>query len=71
MNNLTLYLIWQFWALPIQQKKKRYVKNMDKWGYNYLILAENIVGKEEIVRHEQFLLFPRCFQKLSVVDASK
>ena len=23
---------------------------------------ENIVGKEEIARHEQFLLFPHCFQ---------
>ena len=33
--------------------------------------AENIVGKEEIARYEQFLLFPQCFQKLSVVDASK
>ena len=55
-----------------KEKKKRYhVKNMDKRGYNYLILAENIVGKEEIARHEQFLLFPQCFQKLSVVDASK
>ena len=32
-------------------------------------LIENIVGKEEIARNEQFLLFPRCFQKLSVVDA--
>ena len=43
---------------------------MDKWGYNYLILAENIVGKE-IARHEQFLLFPQCFQKVAVVDTSK
>ena len=31
--------------------------------------VENIVGKGEIARYEQFLLFPRCFQKL--VDASK
>ena len=30
---------------------------------------ENIVGKGEIARYEQFLLFPQCFQKLSVVDA--
>ena len=29
-------------------------------------LVENIVGKEEIARYEQFLLFPQCFQKLSV-----
>ena len=33
--------------------------------------VENIVGKGEIARHEQFLLFPLCFQKLSVVDVSK
>ena len=33
--------------------------------------VENSVGKEEIARYEQFLLFPQCFQKLSVVDASK
>ena len=49
-------------------------------GYNYLTnrtngvqlsdWVENIVGKEEIARDEQFL-FPQCFQKLSVVDASK
>ena len=32
---------------------------------------ENIVGKEEIACHEQFLLFPQCFQKLPIVDASK
>ena len=34
-------------------------------------LVENIVGKGEIARYEQFLLFPQCFQELSVVDASK
>ena len=32
---------------------------------------ENIVGKGEIARYEQFLLFPQCFQKLSVIDESK
>ena len=34
-------------------------------------LVESIVGKEEIAHYEQFLLFPQCFQKLSVIDASK
>ena len=34
-------------------------------------LVENIVGKGEIAGNKQFLLFPQCFQKLSVVDASK
>ena len=33
--------------------------------------VENIVGNGEIARYEQFLFFPQCFQKLSVVDASK
>ena len=33
--------------------------------------VENMVGKEEIARYEQFLLFPQCFQKLSVVDVLK
>ena len=33
--------------------------------------VENIVGKEEIARYEQFLLFQQCFQKLSFVDESK
>ena len=33
--------------------------------------VENIVGKGEIACYEQFLLFPHCFQKLSVVDVSK
>ena len=33
--------------------------------------VENSAGKGEIARYEQFLLFPQCFQKLSVVDASK
>ena len=33
--------------------------------------VEKIVGKGEIARYEQFLLFPQCFQKLSIVDVSK
>ena len=33
--------------------------------------VENIVGREEIAHNEQFLLFPQCFVKLSVADASK
>ena len=33
--------------------------------------VKKIMGKGEIAHYEQFLLFPQCFQKLSVVDASK
>ena len=38
---------------------------------NIVIRVENILGKGEIPRYKQFLLFPQCFQKLSVVDVSK
>ena len=31
--------------------------------------AENTIGKGEIARHEQFLLFPQCFQKTCTADA--
>ena len=37
-------------------------------GKQFSDSVENIVGKEEIARYEQFLLFPQCFQKLSVVE---
>ena len=40
-------------------------------GIQLYDLVENIVGKEEIAPNEQFLLFPQCFQKLSIVDVSK
>ena len=33
--------------------------------------VENIVEKGEIAHNKQFLLFPQCFQKMSVVHASK
>ena len=32
---------------------------------------ENTVGKGEIARYEQFLLFPQCFQKACFPGASK
>ena len=31
-------------------------------------LVENTVGKGEIARNEQFLLFPQCFKKISTAD---
>ena len=33
--------------------------------------VEKTVGKEEIARYEQFLLFPQCFQKACFPGASK
>ena len=34
-------------------------------------LVENTVGKGEIARYEQYLLFPQCFQKACFPGASK
>ena len=33
--------------------------------------VENIVGKVELARYKQFLLFPQCFQKACFLEASK
>ena len=33
--------------------------------------VENTVRKGEIARHEQFLLFPQCFEKACFPGASK
>ena len=52
-------------------KKKYDVKNVDKWRYRYLIEWKTFWEKGEIARYEQFLLFPQCFWKLSIHDASK
>ena len=43
----------------------------DKNGRKLSIQVENTVGKGEIARYEQFLLFPLCFQKASFPEASK
>ena len=38
---------------------------------NTIILLSRKHCAGEIAHYQQFLLFPHCFQKLSVVDASK
>ena len=42
--------------------------NFDKNGIKFSKQVENTVGKGEIARDEQFLLFPQCFQKTLTVD---
>ena len=71
MSVLSLYLICQFWALPIQQQVTIWCQKYGQMGIQLSDGPENIVGKGEIACYEQFLLFPQCFQKLSVVDVSE
>ena len=40
----------------------------DKSNRKLFKRVENAVGKEEIAGHEQFLLFPQCFQKACTAD---
>ena len=40
----------------------------DENGRKFLKQVENNVGKGEIARYEQFLLFPQCFQKTYTAD---
>ena len=42
--------------------------NFDDHGRKFSKSVENIVGKGEIARYQQFLLFPRCFQKTCTAD---
>ena len=70
-EELTLHLICQFSALSFQQQIKIWCPK--KWtnGLQLSDWVKNIVGKGKIAHYEQFLLFPQCFQKLSIFDASK
>ena len=40
----------------------------DENGGKFFESVENAVGKGEIARYEQFLLFPQSFQKTSTAD---
>ena len=68
-------------ALPITRRQildssklKEFADDNFKFDENGRKLSkrvENTVGKAEIARYEQFLLFPQCFQKASFPGASK
>ena len=40
----------------------------DENGRKFFKQLENTVGKGDIARYEQFLLFPQCFQKPCTTD---
>ena len=59
----------KFYTLP---KFKEFAKENYKYDENgrkfSICVDKNNVGKGEIARHEQFLLFPQCFQKTYTAD---
>ena len=61
----------KFWTLS---KLKGFADDNFKFDENGRKLSkrvENNVGKEEIARYEQFLIFLRCFRKVCFPEASK
>ena len=55
-------------------KLKQFAEDNSKFDENsrkFSKRVENTVGKGEIARYEQFLLFPQCFQKACFPGASK
>ena len=47
-----LFLVGRYWDLKF-----------DENGENFIKRGENNVGKGEIARFEQILIFPQCFQQ--------
>ena len=55
-------------------KLKEFAYDNFTFGENFIKLSkwvENTEGKGEIAHHEQFFLFPQCFQKACFPGASK
>ena len=62
------------WQILDSFKLKDFADDSSKFEENWrklFKLVENTVGKGEIARYKQFLLFPQCFQKASFRGASK
>ena len=66
-NALTHYQTTNFKLKEFADDNFRFDKN----GRKLSKLVENTVGKGEIARYKQFLLFPQCFQKACFPGASK
>ena len=54
-----------------QEIQLLYIERLTLLKLKFSDPVENIVGKGEIACYEQFLLFPQCFPKLSVVHVLK
>ena len=59
----------KFYTLPNWKSFENF--KFDENGRKLTKWVENTVGKGEMARYEQFLLFPLCFQKARFPQASK
>ena len=68
-GNLTLSQTINFRFFQVQREE--FADNnfkCDENGRKFSKWSENTVGKREIARHKQFLLFPQCFHKTYTAD---
>ena len=70
LNSLTRYQMTNFRLFQTERVCRRQFQFWRKW-HKLSKWVENTLGKGEIARYEQFLLFPQCFQKACFTGASK
>ena len=70
IRSLTHYQTANFRLFQTERVCRRQFQ-IDENGRKLSKRVENTVGKGEIARYEQFLLFPQCFQKVCLPRASK
>ena len=63
MTNIRLFPRWN----SLQNDNFKFDEN----GRKFSIEVDNDAGKGEIAHHEQFLLFPQCFQTTCTADILK
>ena len=68
---LTHYQTTNFRHFQTEGVLQTTISKFDENGKKLSKQVENTVGKGEIVRYEQFLLFPQCFQEACFPGASK
>ena len=61
----------KFWTIPKLKEFADENFKFDENGRKFSKMVENTVGKGEIARYKQFLLYPQCFQKACFPGASK
>ena len=77
-QNLVCNFSFQFFFKPFPKQDILYSSKLkefaddnfefDENGRQFSKQIENTVGKGEIARYEQFILFPQCFQKTCIAD---
>ena len=65
---LTLSQTTNFRLFQIERVCRQQFFRFEEYGRKLSRWVENTVGKREIARYEQFLLFPQCFQKTCPAD---